>query len=349
MNKKIFFFAYFLGFFLCFPSILSGEDYYRSNALGMPLEEIPSFRTDDFEFFLLVEEEETKEVRRLFSGSEELKKWIFLYLPDGEIHETEEQGTERIFRIKKEGRVLSERVEEGGELLENRVFFYDDTGLFKKEISGPEGLLYTDHFDRAGDGRLRKVKRAYADGRVALSHFITGSSGPVEEIYRDGDNETLFRYKNGVLRMEEIRVKDELISKTEFFPEERLSRTEDYGSDEIILRKTDKDDRVLWETIESPEGLARKDYQWDGDLLMVETRRAEGVLERWEYGYTPEGALAFKMYYRGKILRNKRIFQDDENYYDLVFRDGEPLLKVYYENHVQVRTEYLQDVEETVQ
>jgi len=178
-----------VSFFLVLTFISSAAgavDYYRSNALGMKLGLIAPFRTDEFEYTLVVEKGEQVETRILTHRGREVRTWVLETLPGGKSLETEISGDEKITRERLDGRLISETVERGGGTEEIRKFIYDEHGLVGKEVSGPEGPLYTDRFERTAEGRLRTVVREFPDGRVITSRYSSGSEGLTEEVHASG-------------------------------------------------------------------------------------------------------------------------------------------------------------------
>lgn len=331
----------FLGLVLTPP--LGAIEYYRSNALGMKLEQISEIRLDEFEYTLTVEVAGNKEVRILKRQGEEVSRRTVETLADGTLQETEITGDERIVRKMRDGRLMEETLERSGELEEIRRYIYDDAGLVKKEISGPGGILYTDHFERTDSGRLRRVIREFPDGTSVVSRYSTGPEGLAEEAHTSGEETTRFRYTGSILVAEENWNGDELLTRTEFFPEDSSERETDFTTDTVTTRFYDKEDRVVREVIESPGGREIREYSYRGKLLTEETRRIKGVVERWVYEYGEGDERTAFDYYRDNELIKRRVFENEDTYRDIIMRAGKPILEVYYEEHVQVRTEYLEE------
>jgi len=331
--------------FCCVGTSATAVDYYRSNILGMKLERIEKFRIDEFDYCLAVESEGEVETRTLISRGKEITTWIITRLPEGKSVEVEISGSEKITRERLRGRLIKETVEEEDRLREVRRYIYEGTELVQKEVTGPEGPLYTDYFERTERGRLRRVVREFPGGDTVVSWYSSGAEGPAEEVHTSGDASTRFSYDAGELVLEEQRVGGELVSRIEYFPEERTSRQVDFKTGEVITRTYDQKDRIIREETETETGIDILEYTYRDDLLSTEIHRSRGLVERWEYEYSGgEEKTAFN-YYRNKILRKRREFETEGTYRDIIMRDGKPLLIVHYREHVQVETEYLGDDE----
>ncbi len=323
-------------------------DYYRSNVLGMKLQRLEKFRIDEFEYCLAVDSEDEVETRTLISRGKEIRTWIITRLPEGKSVEVEISGPEKITRERLQGRLIKETVEEEGQLREARRYIYEGTELVQREVTGPEGPLYTDYFERTERGRLRRVVREFPGGDTVVSWYSSGAEGPAEEVHTSGEASTRFRYDAGKLVLEEHREGVELVSRTEYFPEERTSRQVDFRTGEVITRTYDQKDRIIREETETETGIDIYEYTYRDNLLSTEIHRSRGLVERWEYEYSGgEEKTAFN-YYRNKILRKRREFETGGTYRDIIMRDGKPLMIVYYREHVQVETEYLGDNEAPV-
>lgn len=329
-------------FLLCLlPLQAAAADFYRSNALGMKLERIGPFRTDEFEYVLRVEEDGSTESRTLLSGEEEIISWIVTRLSGGDILEVEVRGDEKITRERSDGRIVKETVETGGSLEEIRLYIYDEKGLAGKEVSDAEGLLYTDRFERTEEGRLRRAVREFPGGATVVSSYAAGDAGLAEEVHSSGEERTRFRYKGGLLVSEENWSGDELVNRIDYFPGENYSRETDVAAGVVTTREYDEDARIIRETVEGDHTWEIREYIYRGDTVDTEIRRTPGVLERWNYEYDHDGRRTAFDYYRGGILIKRREFETEENYKDIVMRGGKPLLIVYYRGHVQVKSEYI--------
>lgn len=315
---------------------LWAQRYYESNALGMPIREIPAYRTDEFVYVLEVEEQGSLVIQTLLKDEAEHKRWELQY-GEGKL-ESELVYADGVLEASRQydaGALVEEVLYEAGEIAEKRIYDYSDG--FLKEVRAFDGagdLIYTDSYERSAAGRLRRVKRISGEGRKE-SAFIYSAGELVEEWHGGDDEGVLFRYHGGeklaeetweglkLLLAEEIKILD---GKKEIVVEDSVLGT-------TTTRYYDEEDRVKIERIETAEDLLEHlRYDYEGENVTQKTRITRSAKEDWVYEYDDKGVVV-----RETLMRNtwviKVIEHTGENeYYEEIYRDGVPSLRVYFKD-----------------
>ena len=331
--------------FLSLCACVWAQRYYESNALGMPIRQIREYRIDEFVFVLKVEEQDDLIIRTLLKYEIEYKRWELQYnegLLKSELLYTEGVLVEsRLYDL---GVLAEEARYEGDEITEKRI--YDYTGGFLKEVrahDGEDNLLYTDSYERSAAGRLRRIKRISGEKKEESS-FVYSSGGLVEEWHGTDGEGVLFRYHDGE------RLAEETWEGLKLLLAEEVKRFE--GKKEVVVqdavlgttttRYYDEEDRVKIERKETEEDLLEHvRYDYEGQNVTQKTRVTRSAKEDWVFEYDDEGEIL-----RETLLRNTWIIKVIEHtgeghYYEEIYRDGVPSLRVYFEDGRKVDEVFL--------
>ncbi|MQY76419.1 MAG: hypothetical protein GH155_02180 [Spirochaeta sp.] len=143
------------------------ERFFRSNQIGMALQEIAWYQRDEHPYILEVKKEEVdegfNEIRRLVHTGEEVERWELLLDVQGRVHEERSYEKERLndFRLMDEqGRVILEEKYDRDKMKSRVLFYYSSAGLSRAEYFDEESnLLYEDRYRLGALGELLGVKR----------------------------------------------------------------------------------------------------------------------------------------------------------------------------------------------
>ncbi len=324
---------------------LRAESFYVSNALGMPIREIKDFRTDEFPYVLRVVEEENFTVKVLLKNRDEYKKWE-LHFSEGNLV-TESfylEGELRESRRYEGGRLIEEIFYEAERIDEKLTYRYESGELQEVLAVDHEGaMLYQDIFERSAAGRLRRIHRGSGE-EVESSEFTYSQGKLVQEWHGKDEEGLLFRYHNGEKLAEESWEGLKLLLAEEVLMND--GRKEIVFADNtlgiVTTQYFDEDDRVEIERTLSEDDLVEHiRYEYDKKKIKQKTRITRSAKEDWLYTYNESGEMV-----RETLLRNtwvaKIIQHTGENsYYEEIYRDGEPSLRVYFEDGKKVEEVFL--------
>ena len=339
------------------PEWVRPARWFRSNAGGMALEEIPSqFAALRNEYALVID----------FIGAEELPEYLFPYYDNSffiEIRRLYEHGEEtrvqRIFRDK-DGttRLIAVFIEpESSEVVnnDNEDAVDGNDKNDEKKRSGfieifDEKALINSEFRFYDDGEINKINYNYKDGYIISADFFlweeNDEGGEFTETHTD-----FFRYnRSSFLRaMERVFLKDRQISppddaikiafpsnilnaaKDDYFMSEKLNPYPDFFGDIII----NKDSRIVFTTDERGRVLTQMLYDdqeedkiiwvirniWSGDRV-VSTSKTEGGTELLaEYEYDSEGNRILERNIRNGVLERLVITEDNKDIERLYFNN----------------------------
>lgn len=324
---------------------LWAERYYESNALGLPLREIRPFRIDEFPFVLRVVEDVDLVIKTLLKETEEYKRWELRYADDLLVSESiylnGVLSESRAFDLG----VLTEEVLYDGEIIsEKRIYDYSSGFLSEvRAVDGDENLLYTDVYERSRAGRLRRIYRV-ASEEVDESAFIYSKGELVEEWHGKDDEGILFRYHDGAKLAEETweGLKLLLSEEVRVFDGKKQVVTDDAELGITTTKYYDDEDRVRIERKETENDLLEHiRYDYEGEKVTEKTSITRAAKEDWRYEYDSNGEVI-----RETLVRNtwtvKVIEHTGEGeYFEEIYRDGVPALRVYFKDGAKVDEEFL--------
>jgi len=330
------------------------ERFFRSNQIGMALQEIAWYQKDEHLYILEVRREEVdegfKEIRRLMHSGEEVKRWELLLDVRGRVREERSYGKKRLsdFRLMDElGRVILEE-KYGHDKVKSRVlFYYSSAGLSRVEYFNEEGnLLYEDRYRLGALGELLKVKRVQPEiPAVLFSLTLVQAQGVTyEERRKDSERSYISRYnRDGELLCYEVWKEGELEKSLYVIEDEHYSEETDYLNNVKYLRHYNDSGRLVLEEAEySGEVVERVELFWDEeDRMLRKIRRGNMGIEEWNYLYNSSGKLQSEDYWlRGALVR-KVEYLDEERRLEELFRKDELFMKIYYTSGIKEKEQIL--------
>jgi YD repeat-containing protein len=334
----------------CFLFVCSGvwsEQYFQSNALGLPIREIKGFRIDEFLYVLTIDEEDNLTIKTLMMDGKEYKRWELEFVEDLLVTETVYlEGAISETRQYNVGSLTEEVLYDGGAITEKRV--YDYSSGFLKEVRAVDGegtALYTDVYERSAAGRLRRIHRSSGED-IEESGFIYSKGELVQEWHGKDDEGILFRYHNGEKLAEETweGLKLLLAEEVRMFDGKKEIVIEDAILGITTTKYYDDEDRVKIERRETADDLLEHiRYDYEGEKVAEKTRISRAAKEDWRYAYDSDGEVI-----RETLVRNtwtvKVIEHTGEGeYFEEIYRDGLPALRVYFKDGTKVDEEFLGD------
>lgn len=332
------------------------ERFFRSNQIGMALQEIAWYQRDEHLYILEVKKEEAnegfKEIRRLIHSGEEVKRWELLSNMRGRVREERIYEKERLsdFRLMDElGRVILEEKYDHDKAKSRVLFYYSSAGLSRAEYFDKEGnLLYEDRYRLGTLGELLEVKRVEPEiPAVSFSLTLVQAQGVIyEERLKDRERSYISRYNSdGKLLSYQVWKDDELEKSLSVIEDGHYSEETDYLSNRKYLRHYDDRGRLVLEEAEySGEIIERVELFWDEkDRMLRKIRRGNMGIEEWNYRYNSSGKLQSEDYWiRGSLVRSVQ-YLDEEQRLEELFRDGELFMKIYYTSGIKEKEQVLRE------
>ncbi|MBN2531544.1 MAG: hypothetical protein JXB88_01565 [Spirochaetales bacterium] len=347
------FFFFFLMVFITHIPLYTDIRYYQSNDIGMKVKEISEEDIDRYEYVLKVEETFEMEKKSLFSEMELIKRWDISLYNNQNIREErayDKETLESVHYFDRRGRIIEERLYSGDILTQKTVYFYGaNQELLQTKTFNSEGLLlYSENYEFNRNGMIRKLNRIWSDGPVQTSSFIYSRGQLIEEIYSSDKEMTISRFdESGKRDFMEVWKEGVLLGTKSFFYNKK---------DGSLISTHEKDITGGFETDNQyKEERLEKEIVTKGDVTLYvityfydkEGRRSkmekvsDRGLEEWSFYYKSNGDLDKEEYFNRGILEKRTVYTSDSSYYEELFRSGELLIRVFYEDEAKIKEEYL--------
>ncbi len=323
----------------------SAERYFGSNAGGMRLDAIRRADVDRYEYVLVVETVGGVEVERLVHDGEEIRRRE-ISSADGRRVMSEYRGDRLVFEEIWENGRKTEEVDYAEEAVsERRVYTYRNNRLAAITSYDAEGTVVKSvTYDRTLDGRAyRSVHREGESTRTNLYRFDG------DRLYQtwlgSEDVGTLYSYSGGTVLGVERWAGDRLerIERVEVDSEGTLRTIEDFSTGKTIVQRLDRSGRVLEETVEiDGSRVERTVFRYSGGLLVEKLILSGASSNRVVYEYDENEALVRKVHYRNSILTKTTVWTAENERYEEIYRDGSPVLRVYFENDRKIREDVIE-------
>jgi antitoxin component YwqK of YwqJK toxin-antitoxin module len=325
--------------------------WYRSNSLGQPLEEVIWYSASVMPYSLEREVKEREESWTLYKDGVQEKVWIYTYAEPGRLREIkafEEGETTSVLTFDPQGRVTTETDYSSGQRHDYQ-FLYQRERIrgFRFLIAGEE--QYTQSLFRDPLGRLRRVERRWADGRVQMEGWVYGPQGQVSRWSQEGDRvDEVFINRLGDPYLEQRYEAQKLIYESrKTFQEGRLVKEEvlDPQASEQIVQEYNNQGQVIRETLRQ-EGkiLMVSTSRYDENRLIQRTVETPSYKEVSDYSYQGGSLREIRRVRNGLLHRLITFLPEEirvENWYD----GGEIFLRITYREEEKVLEEFFQDGE----
>jgi len=328
----------------------AGQRFFVSDELGLVLEEIGSYRRDEFPYVLRVEEGGQETVRTLFSSGREVKRWV---ITGGEERVYEGQLLTSRTLYDSAGRLVEEEQYREGQLDSRTHYAYSARHPSGAETFAADGsLLYRDTYTLSSRGGLREVKRTWPTGQsftLALKE-VSGrliaeyqAYGGQEYGYRynpSGKLESLQHWREGkLLQGERIRYGEESDSRV------AAAEEVDYGQERKTIKRFDGQGRLIEQVVEK-KGQREEElsFFWDEQGRKMRTvRKSREGLEEWRYGYDEAGGLQEEAQWKRGALVRRLLYAQEGPRVEELYRNGELFMRVYTREGKTIKEELIQD------
>ena len=323
---------------------------FRSNAFGMQLEPLASYRKDEFRWVLQVTTTPSGEIRRLFDGGKEARRWEISPVTSGGTEEREivdgALAARRVYSTS--GDLLQEDQYSKGALTQRSLSTYAASRLSRLSVLSADGkVLYTLDYFYTLRGGLREVRRSEPGGAARSSAFMTDGSGLAEERNAIGDRTFVSRYDTrgrviereqtgaaGIVSQEDFEYREDtdvLLASTKKKPAE--GRT--------IDRSYDKEGRLFSEKV-STGGKVVEETAYTRDekgRAVARERRSSAGLEQWRYTYDSAGKETREEYLQRGSLAKVTVYGEGNTRTEELYENGGLFLKVYFDGERRLKEE----------
>jgi len=338
----------------CAPSLLAGQDLFRSNAAAMRLQPIVQAERDQHRYVIQAGRNGEAESERFFDHGELIHETRQVPGPAGTLREEEYRNgeLEAVRLLDSEQRHISEELFSEGELTERREYRYRGNLLVEMLIFDSVGeIARSDEFRYGPGGVLRVVRTLDSAGRTRNAYYAALDGRLLEEYHEGLHTDIRVRYDEYNRPIDEVEYVEGVRTVSTFYTYDSAAgsgassiRVMDHGRDRETLRTYTADGDILEEREYLAGSFERGfEYIYREDLLVERQGLgvARGVRELFEYD--EDGALQEVQYLRNGHLQRERLYSDANEYIEMLYQDGNRVLRSFYRDDRRLREEVLQD------
>ncbi len=330
--KKFFFF--FLLSLLVWGGVYGKTLYYRSNALGMILREIPYDTRNTYEWVLERSVKGNTETKKLYHNGHRVK-----------VLERITDGRESIVRERKNGILYKKSIYKGIYLIkqityrtphttETLVNYWRNGQLYQADYFKNDKLLYQDVYITDSRGRLQRMTRQFHDGTTASTGLQISNNQILTEWTSMHDIDSVYRYSGGMVTESETYDAEGLLSFVKYTKQKGTLEEErvDDRTGEKVLRLYNKKNRIIYEEYTGKINPRIIEYTYKNDRLAEKILKKPGVREKHVYEYSAEGSLTMDRVYKNGSLVKVILPENNDKREEIIYVDNKPVLKVFYKN-----------------
>jgi len=334
----------FVYIFLLISSVLPGQDYYRSNSIGMVFEKISSFRLDDYDWTVKISSTGAAELRLLYYRGDEVKKLEYIkeesnltineYVSDLLVHKEHIEN----------GLILSEKYFKDDGIVREYVYEWENRQLHRTIYTENEDLIYEDIFVIDVKGRIQQIRRLYDTGNKQLAGFSYTGDVISTGWYGKNNDFLLYIYDNGKIVEIDTWLSAVLNNTVKFtFSESGKTAVEnDILTDKTIVRTYDSSDHILSEETREGRSYEKTVFQYENNLLLQKNISSSGLREKHSYEYYDDKSLKLERILKDNILFKEIFYENKDKTKEKVYKNGNLVLIITYRNGVELNQEYIQ-------
>jgi hypothetical protein len=329
-------------FFLSAQTGGNGEEgparVFRSNSLGMPLEEISGYRRDEFDFVLERYERDGAATAILYHKGRETASWDRTFGTGGILErEKEVRGDEVTERVFTQGILMEEIHTSPDGSVEKFVYSYRDGQVQEiRRVTGDDTVPETRLSYRVGpDGRLLGVSQGSDEEEERRTDYFFRKDGGYGEWHQREGQAEYYQFQDGRQVLQE-QWQDRVLLERIVWTEEdgRFMRVREYpGEDRIVYELLDDDGRLLGQEERSSGGILYREFVYRDDNLFQMTERKPGEKLRYTYFYGPDGLTEERME-RNDLLATRTLYLPEGRERRETYRRGILLTVVEYKDGI---------------
>lgn len=323
--------------------------YYRSNQSAMRLEPLAASDRGGLEYVLAVRELDGYTSETLLRDGEPIEELRLIRGENGLARRERYRDGVLVRRTDFGPRGLPSEAEifREGELVERRVFSYDDDRLLALEVSFFDGRRnYTERYAYRFDGRLRRVDRLFENGERRISEYSFAGDRLLDEWHgREGEGLRLLYDEAGrLVRQEEWREGELAVFEEFSFENGSIVESRRVGPGERTREREYEDGRLVSERVYTDGILqAQMFYRYQDGLLVEENERGGGEFRVRRYEYDDEDNLVEETLRRNGELVERIRYQLEEGRVVIRYRNGEAFVRSYFSGEERLRDEFLEE------
>ena len=309
----------------------------------MPVEEISSYRRDEFDFILERKESTGRSITTLYFQGQETALWERSYDSGGMIEtEREKRGDEITERVYQRG-VLTEEITSSPDGRKEMIkYSYRNgqlTGIERSvdDAAVPETIL---DYRIGPDGRLLGVRQTEGEKESRTTdYFYQNNDGYGEWHEREGRAEN-YQFRGSRPVLQEQWNNGALLERVVWTDEEgkSLRISEFPGEERLVFDLLDDSGLLLGQEERTPEGSIFREFVYQDDNLIQLTERRPGEKRRYTYVYGPEGLTEERME-RNDLLATRIIYLADGRERHETYRRGTLLMAVEYQDGIPLESD----------
>ncbi|HAK44555.1 MAG TPA: hypothetical protein DCO79_01355 [Spirochaeta sp.] len=325
------------------------EDYYESNILGMKLKQLESPETAGTDYILTIKIDDVgNEIRFLDKDRIRVSK-TELFREGARLTEQTEEADRSIRVVRENGIIVSEFTERSDGSSELIDYSYTGRRLISTAVSIDGERAYSDSYYYTDSGRLLDVERNYSSSPDKLSLSFIFDNGRISSFWMNSED-----------RGNYIRFDSEGIVLNEIFGSDGWNETREYsrlsdGRQVELIRNIDDgtsvtltydaENRLLDSLSRDSEGriLVESEWQYKSGRLISYKIRKELSLELFIFEWSGEGTLVKETYYKNGNIIQLTEYQDEDDFTELLYRNGTAVLKIIYADGERIGTVQLQE------
>ena len=327
---------------------LCAEEYYKSNILGMKLEQVDGSIDKNIGWILEVINIDDVEKLKLYDDGK-----IFFERTvnnDGvKVVTTTLFFDKRETEVREKGAIISEKVERTGVPAELTEYKYDGRRLVYTDFFLNDEKIYRENYNYSYDGRLMDVSRVFeSDGSKMHVSFVFNNGKMSRYWYKSDDETNYIKFnRNGIVLNDsygegsgnELREYGELSNGRRY----ELITYYDTGIKKSIIYN--KDNKIVLTTIsdENDEKTEETSWIYEAELVKQIKIKTELSLEQIDFFYDREGKPIKEIYKKNGNIIQITEYKTEIDYTEKLYRQGLPVLLITYKDGIRVETEHLQE------
>lgn len=319
--------------------------YFRSNSLGMALQEITEYRINEYEYVLKRTRGEAGLTEILLKAGKEHQRAEYQW-----------KGAVQYGRFYEQGRLIRETVETAGRLQEERLFVSSDSNeeferrvyewvdgeLQRVKVYRNDAVQTIEEYIRSQEGKLLQVLQSGPDGAEQVSAVYSLPDGQHTQWHFTAGGRSYFFYSEQGNRISEEYLRGNLVYRKETLQgEERTIVSELYPEQDKRVRSVyGPDGKILSSQTDTPTTRIHAEYSYrDGELTEM-LRRENGAETRVLYD-RGEGDQPDERIYVNEVLQKEVRYRGGKRRTEVLYRNGEAVARVEYRGEEAVERESL--------
>ncbi len=334
----------FIFVFLLVSSVLFGQNFYRSNSIGMVFEQISSLRLDDFDWTVKISTNGKTESRLLYHNGNEVKK--LEYVKEGSNLIITEYISDKMVHMKdiENGLIILEKYFKNDGIVEKYEYEWEDRQLYRTLYSENDHLIYEDFLVVDAKGRIQQIRRLYDSGNKQLAGFSYTNNVVTSGWYGKDRDFLLYRYKDGKVVETDTWRNGDLSTTVKFnFSESGKTVIEnDILTNKTTVKKYNLSDKVLSEEIRSGNYYSKTVFLYENNLLAQKNISSSGLREKHRYEYDADNSLKMERILRDNMLFKEIFYENEKITMEKIYKNEKLVLLITYNEGEITNEEYIQ-------